>query len=71
MAIAAMASGIALVVTILAKTSLALTLSCLGIIGVLTAALKWSSTPVQAQPFLKAQCNQLLFSTKSFGSNVE
>jgi len=55
MAIAAMASGIALVITILAKTSLALTLFCLGILAALTVALKWSSTPVQTRPFLKAQ----------------
>jgi hypothetical protein len=53
LAIAAMASGAALVVTIFTKVSLAVTLSCLGIFALFIVLWKWSLTSAVERPVIK------------------
>jgi hypothetical protein len=53
LAIAAMVSGAALVVTIFTKVSLAVTLSCLGIFALIIVVFKWSRTSAIERPVIK------------------
>lgn len=55
LAIAAMASGIALVVAVVAKTSLALTLVCLGTFAGFTFTLKWLRIKPEERAVIKAK----------------